>query len=160
MIAFSDRPTLLEGFTGDFGALERALIALRADRGTALYDATVYGLFQFSGVRGRKAMVVLTDGEDNASQDLATTACSTTRSAAGVTIYTIGDRPADHQGHGRARSSRQLARATGGEAFFLQPATSLAPVYETINRELRSQYLLTYTSDSETPRRRRSARSR
>jgi VWFA-related protein len=43
----------------------------------------------------------------------------------------------------------RLARTSGGEAFFLSRGATLEPVYERINRELRSQYLLAYTSTSE-----------
>jgi VWFA-related protein len=147
--AFNDRAALLEGFSADFGALERAMIALRADGETALYDATVYALFQFSGVRGRKAMIILTDGDDNASRmDFDKTLDYAKRS--GVTIYTVGiDLPITKVGI-RSHLAR-LARTTGGEAFFLARGVALEPVYERINRELRSQYLLAYTSTSEAP---------
>ena len=115
--AFNDRTALLEGFSADFGALERAMIALRADGETALYDAAVYGLFQFSGVRGRKAMIILSDGDDNASRmDFEKALDYAKRS--GVTIYTVGiDLPITKVGI-RSHLTR-LARTTGGEAFFL-----------------------------------------
>ncbi len=147
IVAFSDRPALVEGFTADFGALERALIALRADRETALFDATVYGLFQFSGVRGRKAMIILSDGKDNISEmDYDRTLDYAIRS--GVTIYTIGiDLPITDL-RTRAHLSR-LASATGGQPFFLARDSKLDSVYEQIERELRTQYLLAYTSSSE-----------
>ena len=147
VVAFSDQPALLAGFTADFGALERALIALKAANETALYDSVVYSLFQFAGVRGRKAMVILTDGEDNASKmDFDRTLDYAKRS--GVVIYTIGiDLPLIKIGI-RSQLMR-LARTTGGEGFFLPREAKLEPVYERINRELRTQYLLTYTSSSE-----------
>ncbi|MBZ5587906.1 MAG: VWA domain-containing protein [Acidobacteriia bacterium] len=149
VLAFSERPNLIEGFTADFKALERALIGLKADGETALYDATVYGLFQFSGVRGRKSMVILTDGEDNASQmDFEKTLDYAKRS--GATIYTVGiDLPITKIGI-RSQLTR-LARNTGGDAFFLPRGVALEPVYERIDKELRSQYLLAYTSTSEAP---------
>jgi Ca-activated chloride channel family protein len=149
VVAFSDQAMLLEGFTADFQALERALIALRADRETALWDATVFSLFQFSGVRGRKAMVLLTDGDDNASRLEFDRALDYAKRS-GVTIYTIGiDLPLTKV-TARSRLSR-LAQVTGGEAFFLARDSDLAHVYAQIDRELRSQYLLTYTSTSEAP---------
>jgi VWFA-related protein len=147
--AFNDRTAMLEGFSADFGALERAMIALRADGETALYDATVYGLFQFSGVRGRKAMIVLSDGDDNASRMDFDKALDYAKRS-GVTIYTVGiDLPITKVGI-RSHLTR-LARTTGGEAFFLARGAALQPVYERINQELRSQYLLAYTSTSEAP---------
>jgi Ca-activated chloride channel family protein len=147
VVAFSDRPELLAGFTADFSALERALITLKADNETALYDSIVYSLFQFSGVRGRKAMVLLTDGEDNASKmEFDRTLDYAKRS--GVVIYTIGiDLPFTKIAI-RSQLTR-LARTTGGEAFFLARDAKLERVYDRINRELRTQYLLTYTSNSE-----------
>ena len=144
--AFSDRPTLIEGFTADFGALERALISLRADRETAFYDGVVYGLFQFSGVRGRKALIVLTDGKDNVSRLDFDRALSYAQRS-GVSIYTIGiDLPITEI---RTRSQlNRLARMTGGASFFLPRDAKLESVYEQIDRELRTQYLIAYTSSS------------
>lgn len=149
VVAFSERPGLIAGFTADFKPLETAMIGLRADGETALYDATVYGLFQFSGVRGRKAMVLLTDGEDNASRmDFDKTLDYAKRS--GVTIYAIGIELPITKVKIRSQLTR-LAQTTGGEAVFLPRGAALEPVYERINRELRSQYLLAYTSTSEAP---------
>jgi Ca-activated chloride channel homolog len=149
VIAFSDRPTLLEGFTADMGRLERALLALRADRTTAFFDAAVYGLFQFSGVHGRRAMVVLTDGKDNASR-LTFDQLLKYAERSGVTIYTIGvDIPITEV---RTRYFlSKLARTTGGAAFFLPRNARLDPIYAQIDRELRTQYLIAYTSDSTAP---------
>ncbi len=149
VIAFSDRPALLEGFTGDFGALERAMIALRADRSTAFFDASIYGLFQFSGVRGRKALVILTDGEDNASKNTFERAFDYAQRS-GVTLYTVGVDLPMTQVRARSHLSR-LARVTGGEAFFLGRDDSLSPVYDQIDRELRTQYQIVYTSNSTAP---------
>jgi len=148
ILAFSERPALIEGFTADFGALERALIALRPERETAFYDAVVHGLFQFSGVRGRKAMIILTDGEDNASKMTFDKALDYAQRS-GVTIYAIGIDLPITKVKARSQLSR-LARMTGGEAFFLARESALAPVYEQINRELRSQYLIAFTSTAET----------
>ena len=65
---FSDQANVLASFTADFPTLENALLSLFADRATALYDSAIMGLFQFSGVRGRRAIVILTDGEDTTSR--------------------------------------------------------------------------------------------
>jgi len=150
VLAFADRPTLIEGFTADFQALERALIGLRADRETALYDALVYGLFQFSGVRGRKAMILVSDGKDNASRmDFERAMDYAAR--AGATIYCIGIDLSIMDVKTRSQLSR-LAQATGGQAFFLPRDADLSSVTTQIDRELRTQYLLAYTSNSSAPR--------
>lgn len=149
VIAFSDRPALLAPFTADFGSLERALVTLRAERETALWDAVIYGVFQFSGVRGRKALVVLTDGEDTASRAPFERALDFAQRS-GVTVYTIAIGVPLTAVKARSQLSR-LAKATGGEAFFLPVPPNLGPVYAQIERELRSQYLLAYSSATDAP---------
>lgn len=149
VVAFSDRPVLLSPFTADFSALERALLTLRAERQTALWDAVIYGLFQFSGVRGKKALVVLTDGEDNASKASFEQALDYSRRS-GVTVYTVAINLPLSALRARSQLSR-LAKATGGEAFFLPAQPRLEPVYQQIEGELRSQYLLAYSSTTEAP---------
>ncbi|MGC8915818.1 MAG: VWA domain-containing protein [Thermoanaerobaculum sp.] len=149
VVAFSDRPALLSPFTADVGSLERALLTLRAERETALWDAVIYGIFQFSGVRGRRALVVLTDGEDNASRAPFDRALDFAQRS-GVTVYTVAINLPLTAIKARSQLSR-LAKATGGEAFFLPAQPNLAPVYEQIERELRAQYLLAYSSATDAP---------
>jgi len=146
---FSDQPDLLAPFTADFLTLENALLALYPDRATALYDAVITGLFQFSGVRGRKAMVVLTDGEDTASKaDFEDVLGYAQRNS--VTIYTIGvDLPMSKM---IARwQLNKLAEVTGGRSFFVSGRSDLDRIYGIIDQELRTQYLLAYTSSSSKP---------
>jgi VWFA-related protein len=146
---FSDRPDLLAPFTADFATLENALLALYPDRETALYDSVIMGLFQFSGARGRKAMVVLTDGEDNASRHSFEEVVGYAQRA-GVTIYTIGiDLPATKVVP--RWQLAKLAEVTGGQSFFVSSDSGLDTIYDAIDRELRTQYLLAYTSSSERP---------
>jgi VWFA-related protein len=143
---FSDQPDILATFTADFDTLENAMLALYADRATAFYDSVIMGLFQFSGVRGRRAMVVLTDGEDNASKhDYQEVLNYAQRHA--ITIYTVGiDLPATKV---MVRwQLKRLAEVTGGRAFFLSRKAKLETVYDAIDQELRTQYLLAYTSSS------------
>lgn len=146
---FSDRPELLAAFTADFGTLEHALLALFPDRATALYDSVIMGLFQFSGMSGRRAMVLLTDGEDTASANTFDDALGYAQRM-GVSIYAIGvDLPT-----AKVMTRYQLKRlssATGGRAFFVSEASDLDRIYSEIDRELRSQYLLAFTSSSTKP---------
>ena len=146
---FSDRPDLLAGFTADFSIIENALLALYPDRATALYDAIIMGLFQFSGITGRRAMVVLTDGEDPASQNGFDEALGYAQRT-GVTIYTIGVSIPSTKVTTRWQINK-LASATGGRAFYVSEKSGLDKIYADINRELRTQYLLAYTSNSEKP---------
>ena len=146
---FSDRPDLLAGFTADFTTIENALLALYPDRSTALYDAVIMGLFQFSGVSGRRAMVVLTDGEDTVSKNGFDDALGYAQRM-GVTIYMVGVGIPSTKITTRWQINK-LASATGGRAFFVSEKSELDRIYEEINRELRTQYLIAYTSSSEDP---------
>ncbi len=146
---FSDRPDLLATFTADFGTLEHALLALYPDRATALYDSVITGLFQFSGVSGRRAMVLLTDGEDTGSKNGFDDALAYAQRM-GVTIYTIGVDLPTTKVVTRFQLKR-LSSATGGRAFFVGRDSKLDAIYDEIDRELRSQYLLGYTSTSDKP---------
>ncbi len=147
---FSDRPEIIAPFTADFGTLENALLALYPDRSTSFYDSMILGLFQFSGIRGRKAMVVLTDGADTTSKHNISDVLDYAQRA-GVTIYVIGvDLPAS------AVLTRwqlnKIAKVTGGRSFFLPRGAELEKVYNTIDTELRTQYLLAFTSSSGKPK--------
>jgi len=146
---FSDRPDLLAGFTADFSTIENALLALYPDRATALYDGVIMGLFQFSGITGRRAMVVLTDGEDTASKNGFDEALGYAQRM-GVTIYTIGVSIPSTKVATRWQINK-LASATGGKAFFVSEKSGLDKIYAEINRELRTQYLLAFTSNSDKP---------
>ncbi len=146
---FSDRPDILAGFTANFSIIENALLALYADRATALYDAVIMGLFQFSGVTGRRAMVVLSDGDDTASKNDFGDALGYAQRM-GVTVYTIGINIPTTKVTTRWKISK-LASVTGGRAFFVSEKSELGSIYDEINRELRTQYLIAFTSNSERP---------
>lgn len=146
---FSDRPDILAPFTADFETLENALLSLYADRSTALYDATIMGLFQFSGIRGRKAMVVVSDGDDTSSKyNFSAVKDFVVRS--GVTVYTIAVNLPSTKIMTR-HQLRSLAETSGGRAFFIAQKNELNRIYEEIDEELRTQYLLAYTSNSTRP---------
>jgi VWFA-related protein len=146
---FSDRPDILVGFTANFTIIENALLSLYPDRATALFDAVIMGLFQFSGVNGRRSMVVLSDGDDTASKNDFGDALGYAQRM-GVTIYTIGIDIPTTKITTRWQISK-LASTTGGRAFFVSEKSELDAIYEEINRELRTQYLIAFTSNSERP---------
>ncbi len=158
--AFNSSVRPLQAFTPDRGLVHQAIQSTAAAGGTALYNAVYVALRAFQKVAEdgrvrRRAIVVLTDGEDTASlltfDDLLAEAKS-----AGVTIYTIGlhaDAPAIHaarQARGYFSNAdfamKQLARETGARAFFPTGLASLAEAYAEIGRELATQYAIGYVS--------------
>jgi len=137
---------------------------------TALYESVYIGLHTLSrarraddGVR-RQALVVLTDGDDNASRIPFEQALDAARSG-DVTIFTImpGMPPPEGAmlttlGWRNATvkfEMRQLAEDTGGRTFGTTEPAGLADVYEQIGRELRAQYWLAYAAGAGGPRFRR-----
>ncbi|MEM7356262.1 MAG: VWA domain-containing protein, partial [Acidobacteriota bacterium] len=117
--------------------------------GTALYDSLVFAAQYFFGVKGQKALLLLSDGEDEASRFGADEALETARRA-GVLVYAIGLKEAAARRTHRQILER-LARETGGRAFFVADTAELPAVYAAIQTDLRSQYLLAYQSSSTRP---------
>ncbi len=144
-LSFADRPVLLMPRTSDVGAVAERLQSLSANGSTSLHDAIVTSLYYYRGVRGRRAMVLLSDGEDTASS-LGFAEALEYAKRSGVSIYTIGLRISKLDLSVR-RKLENLAQETGGRTFFINDAVDLAGVYEDIERELRSQYLVAYSSD-------------
>ncbi|HVR41895.1 MAG TPA: VWA domain-containing protein [Thermoanaerobaculia bacterium] len=117
-----------------------------AEGATALYDAIVSGLYRFRGTDGRKALIIVTDGEDTASRVVYDDMLRYVR-AARVPIYFIGI-GLSRLDFGLNSRLRSLAAETGGVAYFIGNVDELRPTYEQLEKELRSQYLLGYYTES------------
>jgi VWFA-related protein len=142
VITFNDHPALGVRFTRDVKALAGGLAGLKAERGTALYDSLIFSFYTFNGLKGRRALLLLSDGKDEGSRFTFEEALDFARRA-GVTVYAIG--------LGDAVDRKKLARIaeeTGGRAFFPRQAGELAAIYAGIEEELRSQILITYQSST------------
>jgi len=147
VITFNDRPNLAVRFTNEVGSLAEKLAVLDAERGTALWDAFVFTLEYFNGIKGQRAILLLSDGKDESSrytfqqaQDYAL--------AAGVTVYSIGLGLPKVALETRYRLGK-LAELTGGRAWFIDDPGELEAIYAQIERELRSRYLLAYQSSDD-----------
>ncbi|MBZ0114033.1 MAG: VWA domain-containing protein [Thermoanaerobaculia bacterium] len=142
IITFNRFPRLTVPLTSDLGELGGGLAGLSAEGGTSLYDSVVFSLYYFTGIKGKRALLILSDGKDESSEFSFEETLQFARRA-GVTVYSVGLRIAP----GTARSRLEaIASDTGGQAFFIQRVAELEAVYEAIERELRSQYLLVYQS--------------
>ena len=144
VIDFDSKVFLLQNLTDDKEALKQAVDSTYADGGTAIYDALHAAFRLLNAEDGRKAIILLTDGDDNQSQFSFKRILEAARTS-DVIIYGIG------LGTGvRTGPLRELAKETGGRAFFPGKVEKLAEVYEQVARELRSQYYLTYASSNKT----------
>ncbi len=142
LVTFDNEPQLVSRFTTDRDRLGQALAGLRAQGSTALWDALVYGLYQYQGTRGRKAYVILTDGEDRTSHFTFEAALDYAKKT-GVAVYFIGLRIGSTQLDVKHKLNR-VAKETGGAVYYVDSARNLGKIYAEINEELRSQYLLSF----------------
>ncbi len=147
VITFADQPNLAVRFTNQASVLAGGLAGLTASGNTALYDTVIYALYYFGGVKGKRALILLTDGKDEGSHYTFNDALEYARRS-GVAIYTIGIDLSSQNADVRLKLSR-LADETGGRFFFIERAKELGGIYDTIQKELRSQYLLAYQSSKE-----------
>lgn len=144
VVIFSDEVRLAARFTGRLDVLAGALAGLEARGDTHLHDAVAFALHYFSGIRGQRAIVLLSDGFDSGS-DLSFEDTLDYARRTGVAIYSIGLGVPTNPPDGRLALD-QLARETGGRSFYVDRAHELERVYAAIERELRAQYLIAYQS--------------
>jgi VWFA-related protein len=146
LVDFDTRPRLASELTGDLGSLLRRFAGLTAEGFTALYDAVIFSMLQFEREAGRKALVVLTDGDDYRSKFGAKRCIEYGRELA-VPVYIIA--LGGMQGERRDIKKLDLdalAGSTGGRVFYIQGSEELGAAYDLIQQELRSQYLLAFNS--------------
>jgi VWFA-related protein len=140
LVSFDSQPQLIQRWSANVSDMNAGLAKLRADESTALYDAIVYSLYNFMGVKGQKAMVLITDGHDTASKFTFDKAIEYARRAA-VPIYAIGIGigPADVDTRYKLG---KFTTETGGNVYYIDRAEDLHKIYTDIQNELRSQYIL------------------
>jgi len=144
---FAYDTTKLAPFVSDVSVLEMQVNAIPdAEGGTALYDAIVTGLYRFRSVQGRKALIVLTDGEDTTSRVSYDDMLAYVRSAR-VPLYFIGIAMGfiDFNGTNKMKT---LAAETGGTAYFIGNVKQLAETYRKLEEDLRTQYLIAYNTET------------
>ncbi len=115
-ISFDNEPYVLSKLTNRKDKLYRSLAGLRAEGSTALYDAIVYGLYQFTGVKGKKALVILSDGKDTASKFDYDTLLEYVKKS-GIAVYAIGLKIPTAELDVKYKLNK-LAQVTGGQTFY------------------------------------------
>lgn len=154
VIDFDGQVNILQPFTADVAALERAIRQPTANGSTSLYNAIYISLKNLQKARAkatedirREAIVLLSDGDDTSSL-VAYEEVLDLAKRSETAIYAIGLR----QNEGRREFKeaefvlRQLAQETGGRAFYPDSVAELPKIYEQIAQELASQYAIGYVS--------------
>ncbi|HEX4164757.1 MAG TPA: VWA domain-containing protein [Bryobacteraceae bacterium] len=147
VVSFDTSAELAADITNNTNTLENAIRDLRPGGGTALYDAIFYAckdklMLDQPMYKFRRAMVILSDGEDNDSRYSREQALEMAQRADTV-IYTISTNISHVETDGD-KLLRYLAEQTGGAAFFPFEAKDLNQSFENVANELRHQYNLFY----------------
>jgi len=150
VVNFGDDVSLpaLDGkpFTNDAEVLEHAVTAAGAAGQTALYDAIVEGLRHLQlGTLNKKALVIVSDGGDDASKHKYSEVLDLARQSQAV-IYAIGLVGGSNEEENPGLL-RRLAKDTGGLAFFPQSVESVVDISKQIAADLREQYTLGYVPE-------------
>jgi Ca-activated chloride channel homolog len=142
VIDFDEKVFLLQDLTGDKNLLRKAITSTSALGGTALYDALYASFRRLRAIEGRKAIILLTDGDDTASKFSFKRVLDEAK-ISDIIIFPIGmgttvlDVDLRHV-------LKTLAEETGGRAYFPSKVEELEGVYGQIAEELKSQYYVTY----------------
>jgi len=147
VMGFNSRTQLAQDFTDNTAQLSKGIRNLRNGGGTALYDA-VYRASKEKLLKDhperpvRKALIVVSDGEDNQSEVTKAQAIEMAQRAE-VIIYAISTDDSGLVMRGD-RVLEQMAEATGGRAFFPFKMKDITHSFAAIEDELRSQYIVSY----------------
>ena len=147
VMGFNSHTQLAQDFTDNTALLSKGIHNMHANGGTALYDAVYHAckdkLLKDHPERPvRKAIVVVSDGEDNQSEVTKAQAIEMAQRAE-VIIYAISTDDSGLVMRGD-RVLEQLAEATGGRAFFPFKMKDITRSFAAIEDELRSQYIVSY----------------
>lgn len=160
VVSFSDEVRVIQEPVSSREPLARAIETVEAEGGTALYDAVYRTSRHLSDLKGRKVMIVLSDGRDEAASGLQPGSLHTLEEAIDralrddVMVFAIGFGKnldeTDLFGRRSHRSIlREMAKTTGGRALFPSRAGQLRKAFEEVADDLRNHYSIAYSSDDE-----------
>ncbi len=159
VVNFGEDAFLDQDYTQDVGKLRAALQRVETRGSTALYDAiigAVNHLNQNSALQ-KKILLVVTDGQDNASQATFQDVLHKLQSKNAPVLYTIALEQSDLRANDRRddvnrQSLRTLSEQTGGTAFFPSSLNEVQSIASAIAQDIRSQYVIGYrSSNPDTP---------
>lgn len=156
VVNFADDAYIDQDLTSDANKLKDGLAHIESRGGTALYDAVVASADKLAADahRPKQVIVIITDGEDNASTLNLEQAIRRVQQLSGPVIYSIGLLFGDEMSRGEVRHARRalemLSGETGGIAFFPKSLDQVDQIAAEVARDIRSQYTLAYHSTKPT----------
>jgi VWFA-related protein len=152
LVDFSSEAYIDQDFTDSIPKLEKGLSYIKSSGGTALYDAVIASADYLSknAKRGKQVLLIVTDGEDNASSATLEQTIRRVQDLDGPAIYCVGLLFGEDVGHSEARHSREvlteLAEQTGGEAYFPKALGEVDEIAHEVAQDIRTQYTIEYRS--------------
>jgi len=146
VVNFNDEYYLDQDFTSNIKKLKEGLERIEARGGTALYDAVTAtaGHLKTDAKLEKKVIFVVTDGEDNESQETLEKAVQRLQGEGGPTVYSIGIlEKEEHPKHAK-RALQLMSERTGGIAFFPQTLDEVDAISRAVAHDIRSQYTIGY----------------
>lgn len=143
---FDERLAVRQEFTTDKIAAKRAMLRTRAQGRTALFDAIAETALDVAKRPGKKVLIVLTDGDDNASI-LNAQAAVTRAKKVGIPLYAIAEGDATHSANLKALLV-DLSERTGGTTYQANKASDIDQVFGKISQDLQHLYMFSYQPPS------------
>jgi VWFA-related protein len=146
VVNFNDEYYLDQDFTNDLLKLKEALEKIDAKGGTALYEAVVASgeHLKRNARLEKKVLFVVTDGEDNASNETLEQAVKQLQEENGPQVYAIGILGDEEHPKRAKRALEIMAQRTGGLAFFPKTLDEVDEISKTVARDIRNQYTIGY----------------
>jgi Ca-activated chloride channel family protein len=149
--AFANGMSRLQDFTSDKAAAKQAVLRTRAAGSTALFDAISEVAREIAPRSGKKAIIVFTDGKDNASVLNSKSAVDRARKT-GVPVYTIAEGEA-LQSKPLLDELKDISQSTSAVTFQAHKTTDISAVFQEISKDLQHTYMLAYKPPLDTTQR-------
>jgi len=152
VVDFSWEAFIDQDFTSDIGKLQQGLSFIKSSGGTAIYDALVASADYLTknAKHPKQVLLIITDGEDNASSATLEQAIRRIQDLDGPVIYCVGLLFGSDTDKGEARHAKRvleaLAEQTGGAAYFPRSVKEVDAIAAEVAQDIRTQYTIAYHS--------------
>jgi VWFA-related protein len=152
IVNFSDEAFIDQDFTSDINKLREGLAHVDSKGGTALYDAVVASADQMAknAKRAKQVLLIITDGEDNASVLTLEKTIRRVQDLQGPVVYSIGllfgEDVGGRESHRAKRALQMLSAETGGMAYFPHSLADVDSIAAEVAHDIRNQYTIGYHS--------------
>jgi Ca-activated chloride channel homolog len=152
LVDFSSEAYIDQDFTNNIAKLQQGLSYIKSSGGTALYDAVIASADYLAknAKRSKQVLLIVTDGDDNASSATLESTIRRVQDLDGPAIYCIGLLFGEDVSRSEARHSREvlteLAEQTGGAAYFPRSLKDVDGITREVAQDIRTQYSIDYRS--------------